>query len=66
MTTKEKVLDMMNDAAREARADLDGHEQQLDASTLEFLRKWWETHYSKAGHTRLAYILMRRPLPDER
>lgn len=29
--------------------------------TVDDVREWWKRHFMKAGHKRLAYILMGRP-----
>ncbi len=35
---------------------------ELYPGAISALRKWWERHYMKAGHTRLGYVVMGREL----
>ena len=67
--TKEEIFAEMNAAAREARAEFNQMRTDSDGVTydaaLGLINAWWERWFQKAGHKRLAYILMGKKLKDE-
>lgn len=63
MTTpksKAEVLAQMNADAELARKEFE------DVDSVAKVALWWERWFQKAGHKRLAYILMGRPMPEKR
>ncbi len=58
--TKEEIMDGMNADALLAKEEFEGFLKELDDDTLAHITNWWEKWYLKAGHKRLAYILMNK------
>jgi len=56
--TKEEIFAEMDAAAEEARREFIEMTGMLDGDTLKSLAGWWKRWYLKAGHKRLAWILM--------
>lgn len=67
MTTKSKdeILDGMDAAAEEARPALDKIREN-NADAIAQLAEWWRQNFGGAGHTRLACLLLGRPMPKRR
>ena len=63
--TKEETLAKMDEKAKEARAEYNKMADELDKDTMDRLRSWWTAWFPEAGHNRLAYILLGRPLKGE-
>ncbi len=61
----EEATKRINAAAVKARDEYKAMESQLDMNTVLKLVTWWEKNYLTAGHSRLAYILMGKPLKGE-
>lgn len=55
-----EILDGMDADAQMAKKEFEEMSSggELDASTVQSISGWWERWYLKAGHKRLAYILM--------
>ena len=51
---KSNVMAEMDAAAKSAEADL----KNLDKSAIIAVTTWWRNNYLKAGHKRLAHILL--------
>jgi len=63
--TKEEIMAQMNADAKEAGDEFIGMRDKMsdeELSTLKTLSDWWEHWYLKAGHKRLAYILIGKKL----
>ncbi len=62
--TKAEVLAQMTADAELAREEFEGllSGGNLDEGTAKVLSNWWERWFQKAGHKRLAYILMNKKL----
>ncbi|MBA7638615.1 hypothetical protein ES703_46271 [subsurface metagenome] len=58
--SKEEILAQMDADAKLAKKEFDemGDGGELDEGTMTSLSGWWNRWYGKAGHKRLAYILM--------
>lgn len=54
MPTNEEVLKGMDEAARAAEESL----KELPTNAITQVADWWRTNYTKAGHKRLAKILL--------
>jgi len=67
--TKEEVLAQMTADAELARVEFEQINANSDLTTyhaaLNLVADWWERWYLKAGHKRLAYILMNKKLNGE-
>ncbi len=67
--SKGEVLAQMNADAELAREDLNQIRANSDKATFEAIQgliaAWWERWFLKAGHKRLAYILMGKKLKGE-
>jgi len=73
MTTpksKEEILAEMDADAELARKEFEGLKASVDKATFEaihgLIAAWWEKWFQRAGHKRLAYILMGKPMPEKR
>lgn len=64
--TREEILAQMTADAKLAREDLNQMRANSDKMTFEatqgLVASWWERWYPRAGHKRLAYILMGKKL----
>jgi hypothetical protein len=61
MTTqksREEILAGMDAASLDARKEYIEMKNKLDPGTMYQLKSWWMRHFPKAGHKRLANILM--------
>lgn len=56
--SREEILAEMDGWARRARDEYKDMEPKLDPGTMFQIKTWWERNYQKAGHKRLAYILL--------
>lgn len=68
MTTqksKEEILDGMDAAAEKARSGLEKIRENYPEAIAE-LAEWWRQNFGDAGHTRLACLLLGRPMPKRR
>ena len=67
--TKEETLAQMTADAELAREDFESMKANSDKATPEavfgLIAAWWERWFRKAGHKRLAYILMSKKLNGE-
>jgi hypothetical protein len=54
MALNEEVLKGMDEAARAAEESL----KDIPKDTITQVADWWRTNYTKAGHKRLAKILL--------
>lgn len=59
---KEETLAKMDADAMEAKEAYQEVLQGAELDTIRSLADWWEKWYPKAGHKRLAYILMGKEL----
>ena len=68
--TKGEVQAKMSADAEEARKEFEKIKANSDKATFEaihgLIASWWERWFRKAGHKRLAYILMGKPMPERR
>lgn len=66
--TKDEIFAEMNAAAGDAKKEFEDMCKfgEFDNGTLKSLAGWWERWFSKAGHKRLAYILMGKPMPERK
>jgi hypothetical protein len=55
MSANEEVLENMDKAAEVAEEEL----KDIPIDTVIFVANWWKKHYLKAGHKRLAKILLK-------
>lgn len=64
--SKEETLAQMTADAELAREEFDRMRANSDKATFDtsvgLIGRWWERWYPKAGHKRLAYILMGKKL----
>lgn len=64
--TKEETLAKMDADAKLAREEFKQMAANSDRVTFDasvgLIAAWWEKWYPKAGHKRLAYILMGKPM----
>lgn len=62
--TKEEILAEMDADAELARKEFESMLSggSLDDGTTKVLSNWWERWYLRAGHKRLAYILMNKEM----
>jgi hypothetical protein len=56
MAINEDVLKNMDEAAKTAKLELD----KLSPESVELIAEWWKQNYLKAGHKRLAKLLLDR------
>ena len=58
--SKDNDLKQMDEDAKLAREEFESllSGNSLDDGTIKVLSNWWEKWFLKAGHKRLAYILM--------
>ena len=54
MTTKDEKTKAMDAASHEAAEAITGD----DVAAFKVVARWWASHYLKAGHKRLARVLM--------
>lgn len=73
MTTsksKEEVLAQMDADAELARKEFQEMKTNSDRAAFEatygLIGSWWERWFQRAGHKRLAYILMGKVMPEKR
>ena len=52
--TKDETMKAMNQAAHQAREEIDGP----DVDAFKVVAQWWDRHYRRAGHKRLARVLL--------
>lgn len=60
--SKEETLAQMDADAALAKEAYDEMCEHLDTNTITALASWWYGWFQKAGHKRLAYILMGKEL----
>ncbi len=64
--TKEEALAVMDAYAEEARVEFNSIKANTDSASFEavqgLIARWWLNWYLRAGHKRLAYILMNKEL----
>lgn len=65
--TKAEILAEMDTDAELAREDFESIRANSGKATFEtthgLIASWWERWFQAAGHKRLAYILMNKPMP---
>ena len=67
MTTQKIDMDAEAQKAREELEQIKANSDRanFDAS-VGLIAAWWEKWFRTAGHKRLAYILMDKPLPNKK
>ena len=65
--SKEEIIAQMTADAELAKEEFESMltGNNLDDGTIKVLPNWWGKWFLKAGHKRLAYILMDKKLPGE-
>ena len=65
--SKEEIMADMNESAELAKEEFKSIKANSDKASFEAIQgliaEWWERWFRKAGHKRLTYILMGKPLP---
>lgn len=63
--TKEEIMAGMKADAELAKKEFNdmSSDGELDDGTMSSLSGWWERWFQRAGHKRLAYILMGKEMP---
>lgn len=63
--SKDEILDQMDADAELARPGLAKIRENHPEAIAE-LAEWWRQNYGAAGHTRLACLLLGRPMPPRK
>ena len=67
--SREETFAYMDAQAENAKTELKSIQSSTGASTFESHRgligSWWERWFPTAGHKRLAYVLMDKPMPKK-